>query len=57
MIVAGDHAVNDLAGEEDSWKSKLDGEGYQTEVILAGLGEYEQIQNLFAEHAAQAESI
>ena len=57
MIVAGDHAVNDLAGEEDSWKSILVGEGYQTEVILAGLGEYEQMQNLFAEHAAQAESI
>ena len=57
MIVAGDHAVNDLAGEEDAWKSILVGEGYQTEVILAGLGEYEQMQNLFAEHAAQAESI
>lgn len=57
MIVAGDHTVNDLAGEEDSWRSILNGEGYQTEVILAGLGEYEQMQNLFAEHAAQAESI
>jgi len=55
MIVAGDHAVNDLAGEEDSWKIRLDGDGYQTEVILKGLGEYEQIQNLFADHAAQAE--
>jgi len=57
MIVAGDHAVNDLAGGEDSWKSRLEAEGYRTEVVLSGLGEYAQIQDLFAEHAAQAEPV
>ena len=58
MIVAGDHAVNDMAGDEpDSWKNILEADGYHTEVILKGLGEYEEIQNLFAEHAAQAENI
>ena len=57
MIVAGDHAVNDLAGEEDSWKGRLESKGYRTEVILAGLGEYPQIQEMFARHAAEAERI
>ncbi|MBE6029582.1 MAG: sirohydrochlorin cobaltochelatase [Clostridiales bacterium] len=57
MIVAGDHAIHDLAGEEDSWKSRLEAAGYSTDVIMAGLGEYEEIQALFAEHAEQAERI
>ena len=57
MIVAGDHAIHDLAGEEDSWKSLLEADGYSTDVIMAGLGEYEEIQDLFAEHAEQAEKI
>ena len=57
MIVAGDHAIHDLAGEEDSWKSLLEADGYSTDVIMAGLGEYEEIQALFAEHAEQAEMI
>lgn len=57
MIVAGDHAVNDLAGEEDSWKNWLEADGYHAEVILKGLGEYEEIQEMFAEHAAEVEII
>lgn len=58
MIVAGDHAVNDLAGDgPDSWKNRLEADGYQTEVILKGLGEYEEIRELFAEHAANADII
>ena len=58
MIVAGDHAVNDLAGDTpDSWRKQLETEGYTTEVILAGLGEYEEIQDMFAEHAEHAENI
>ena len=57
MIVAGDHAVGDMAGEDDSWKSRLEADGYSTDVIMAGLGEYEAIQEMFAEHAAQAETI
>jgi len=58
MIVAGDHAVNDLAGDApDSWQKQLEAVGYTTEVILAGLGEYEEIQDMFAEHAEHAEII
>lgn len=56
MIVAGDHAVNDLAGDEpDSWQKQLEADGYATEVILEGLGEYEEIRDMFAEHAEHAE--
>ncbi len=48
MLVAGDHAKNDMAGDEDdSWNSVLKSEGYDTEVHLEGLGEYEKIRNLF----------
>ena len=55
MIVAGDHANNDLAGEEeDSWKSILEKEGFETEASLHGIGEWEEIRELFAEHALQA---
>ena len=57
MIVAGDHAVNDMAGEGDSWKSRLEAAGYSIDTILAGLGEYEDIQQMFAEHAEHAEMV
>lgn len=52
MLVAGDHAINDMASdEEDSWKSILDSEGLKVEVILKGLGEYLGIQEKFMRHA------
>lgn len=52
MIVAGDHAKNDLAGEgPDSWSSKLKARGLAVEVILKGLGEYPDVQELVCEHA------
>lgn len=55
MIVAGDHAQNDLAGEDaESWKSMLHAQGYETEVLLRGLGEYPEIAAQFAMHLAQA---
>lgn len=51
MLVAGDHANNDMAGEEeDSWKSVLSRQGYEVETVLAGMGEIDQIQNLYLEH-------
>ncbi|MBF0698464.1 sirohydrochlorin cobaltochelatase [Streptococcus danieliae] len=50
MLVAGDHAQNDLAGEEDSWASRLREEGFEVEIDLTGLGERPWIQNLFVEH-------
>lgn len=48
MIVAGDHACNDLAGEaEDSWKSQLEAAGIECRVIMRGLGEYPAVASLF----------
>ena len=47
MIVAGDHANNDMAGEEDSFKTKLQDEGFEPECIIKGLGEYEDIRKIY----------
>ena len=55
MVVAGDHANNDMAGdEEDSWKSAFKAEGYEVECLLRGLGENEEIRKLYVEHAQKA---
>ena len=55
MIVAGDHANNDMAGDEDdSWKSILQSEGYEVTCILEGLGQNENVQKLFVDHVAAA---
>ncbi len=51
MIVAGDHAINDMASdEEDSWKTTLEKEGFEVECILKGLGEIDGIRKIFIEH-------
>ena len=55
MIVAGDHANNDMAGEdEDAWKTVFENAGYEVECVLKGLGEYEAIHDLLAAHAEAA---
>lgn len=55
MVVAGDHAVNDMAGDEpDSWKNTFAAAGYQVECQLTGLGELAAIQQLYADHARAA---
>ena len=54
MIVAGDHAANDMAGEEDSWKTQLEEAGYQVKCRLQGLGEMEEIQQIFVGHIKEA---
>lgn len=57
MLVAGDHAQNDMAGdEEDSWKIILKGKGYEVETILRGLGEFPKIQDIYREHLKSAMS-
>lgn len=56
MIVSGDHASNDMAGDgENSWKNVFIKEGFEVECIMKGLGEYPEIQNVFAEHSKSAE--
>ena len=55
MIVAGDHAVNDMAGDdEDSWKSVFEGAGYEVTCLIRGLGELEGIRQIFVAHARAA---
>jgi sirohydrochlorin cobaltochelatase len=55
MTVAGDHAVNDMAGEqEDSWKSALESRGVETVPVLRGLGEYDAVVDIWVEHLQNA---
>ena len=55
MIVAGDHANNDMAGdEEDTWKTLFEAEGYEVITELKGLGELPAIQELLVAHAKAA---
>ena len=57
MLVAGDHAVNDMASEASgSWKSRLQAQGIEARCILRGLGSWEFIQKLYAAHALEAAS-
>lgn len=54
MVVAGDHARNDLAGDgEDSWASKLRAAGFKVETNLRGLGEVPGVRDIFVDHARQ----
>lgn len=55
MIVAGDHANNDMAGDEEgSWKTTFEGAGYEVVPVVKGLGEMEGIQELLVQHAQEA---
>lgn len=55
MIVAGDHANNDMAGDEEgSLKNVLKNEGYEVEAVLEGLGENEAIRNIFVKRTGEA---
>ncbi|MBP7254254.1 MAG: sirohydrochlorin cobaltochelatase [Negativicutes bacterium] len=55
MLVAGDHANNDMAGEEeDSWKSILTAKGYAVEIYMHGLGENKAFQDIYVEHIKDA---
>lgn len=55
MVVCGDHANNDMAGdEEDSWKSVFTAAGYEVECVLEGLGQVPAIQQIYVEHALEA---
>lgn len=55
MVVAGDHARNDLAGpEDDSWAGRLRREGFAVECNLVGLGEIPAVRAIFVRHAREA---
>lgn len=55
MIAAGDHANNDMAGDdEDSWKSVFEGAGYEVTCVVRGIGELTAVQQIFVDHANAA---
>ena len=55
MVVAGDHANNDMAGDdEDSWKSAFTAAGYDVTCVVEGLGQLEDIQKIYVEHTLKA---
>jgi sirohydrochlorin cobaltochelatase len=55
MIVAGDHASNDMAGKEsDSWKSQLQAAGFSVTPVLQGLGDNVAVRRIFINHLQAA---
>ena len=57
MVVAGDHANNDMAGDdEDSWKSQFVASGNfeNVDTQIAGLGRIEAVEQLFVDHTKAA---
>lgn len=54
MMVAGDHAVNDMAGDDDdSWKSAFKKAGFEVVCRVTGLGSLYGIQKMIAEHCRE----
>lgn len=58
MIVAGDHANNDMAGDDaDSWKNTFIANGFKAEDVICqinGLGEIKAVRDLLVDHAKAA---
>ena len=55
MVVAGDHANNDMAGDEEgSWKTEFETAGYEVECLVKGLGELESVQQIYVDHTQSA---
>ena len=51
MVVAGDHALNDMSGDApDSWRNRFEAAGFTVNCVLKGLGEYKGIRNLYIKH-------
>lgn len=57
MSIAGDHANNDMNGrsesndpEEQSWRDRLEAEGYVVNCVMKGLGEYPEIIDIWMDH-------
>ena len=47
MLVAGDHAKNDMAGDDDSWLRAFQDAGFEASAVVKGLGEYPGIRALY----------
>ena len=58
LVAAGGHALNDMAGDgPDSWKSRLEREKIPAFCLVRGMGEYQEIRDLYVRHARNAEPI
>ena len=54
MAVVGDHAANDMAGDDDdSWKSMLGRAGIKAKPVLRGILDYAGIRNVWLDHLEQ----
>lgn len=54
MLVAGDHAVNDMAGsDENSWENILENEGFAANIYMHGLGENAAFQDIYVVHVME----
>ncbi len=57
MLVAGDHARNDMCGDDpESWKSELTKEGFDVECVLKGTGEMPEVVKIWVENIRAAYS-
>ena len=55
MVVAGDHANNDMAGsDDDSWKTVFEAAGFTVDCQISGLGEIADVQALYVAHTKAA---
>lgn len=55
LLVAGDHALNDMAGEDDeSWKNILIRKGFKVSIYMHGLGENSAFQDIYLNHVKDA---
>jgi len=58
MLVAGDHAMNDMAGDApDSWKSRLEAAGFAVRCRLEGIGMWDEVAALYLCHLTDAEEV
>lgn len=57
LLVAGEHAKNDMAGDGNSWKIILQKEGYDVSVVMKGLGELKDIRTIFLNHIQNSKEI
>lgn len=54
MVVAGEHAANDMAGDNpDSWRCRFEQAGFSVSCVMKGLGEYPGIRSLYLNHIAE----
>ena len=51
LIVAGDHALNDMSSDEEtSWVNRFISEGIEAKAVVKGLGEYTGVADMYIDH-------